>query len=74
MFGYCYDFTRMSSDFPIDEGYFDLTPIIRRPAAEIADVRQIHRTISSRISVSEAGAQQAHQQIASKLHKPAAFT
>jgi DNA-directed DNA polymerase III PolC len=73
MFSYAYDFTPEVEVGSIDEGYFDLTST-RKPPLEIA--RTIRDAIrqSLKISVSEGiGANKLVSQIASKLHKPAAF-
>ncbi len=73
MFSYAYDFTPDVEITSIDEGYFDLTGV-RCDAPEVA--RRIHRAIgqSLKISVSEGmGPNKLISQIASKLHKPAAF-
>jgi len=73
MFSYAYDFTPDVEVTSIDEGYFDLSGA-RRPAVDIA--RTIRQAIgqSLKISVSEGiAANKLISQIASKLHKPAAF-
>ncbi len=75
MFGYCYDFTPDVEQTSIDEGYFDLTANHQKPPAEIAQTvrRAIHQSL--KISVSEGlASNKLVSQIASKLHKPAAFT
>jgi nucleotidyltransferase/DNA polymerase involved in DNA repair len=74
MFGYAYDFTPDVEQTSIDEGYFDLTANRKQPAVEIA--LTIHKAIgqSLKITVSEGvGSNKLVSQIASKLHKPAAF-
>jgi len=74
MFGYAYDFTPDVEQTSIDEGYFDLTANHQKPAVEIAQtVRQAIRQ-SLKITISEGiGSNKLVSQIASKLHKPAAF-
>ena len=74
MFGYAYDFTPDVEQTSIDEGYFDLTANHQKPAVEIAlTVRQAIGQ-SLKITVSEGVASnKLVSQIASKLHKPAAF-
>ena len=74
MFGYAYDFTPDVEQTSIDEGYFDLTANHKKPAVEIA--LTIRKAIgqSLKISVSEGiASNKLVSQIASKLHKPAAF-
>src|SRR5271165_5818152 len=74
MFGYAYDFTPNVEQTSIDEGYFDITANHSKPSVEIA--RTISRAIrqSLKITVSEGiGSNKLISQIASKLHKPAAF-
>ena len=74
MFGYAYDFTPDVEQTSIDEGYFDLTSNHKKPALEIA--LTIRKAIgqSLKISVSEGiASNKLISQIASKLHKPAAF-
>ena len=74
MFGYAYDFTPDVERTSIDEGYFDLTANHQKPPEEIAQT--IRKAIAQRlkISVSEGiGSNKLISQIASKLHKPAAF-
>ena len=74
MFGYAYDFTPDVEQTSIDEGYFDLTANHKKPAVDIA--LTIRKAIgqSLKISVSEGiGSNKLVSQIASKLHKPAAF-
>jgi nucleotidyltransferase/DNA polymerase involved in DNA repair len=73
MFSYAHDFTPDVEIGSIDEGYFDLSGT-RKPPAEIALI--IRRAIgqSLKITVSEGiGVNKLVSQIASKLHKPAAF-
>jgi DNA-directed DNA polymerase III PolC len=73
MFSYAYDFTPEVEITSIDEGYFDLTAA-RCDPVEIA--RRIGNAIrqSLKITVSEGiGSNKLVSQIASKLHKPAAF-
>jgi DNA-directed DNA polymerase III PolC len=73
MFSYAYDFTPDVEIGSIDEGYFDLTGT-RQPPLEVA--RTIRDAIRQalKISVSEGiGANKLVSQVASKLHKPAAF-
>jgi nucleotidyltransferase/DNA polymerase involved in DNA repair len=74
MFGYAYDFTPSVEQTSIDEGYFDLTANHRKPPVEIAlTIRQAIGQ-SLKITVSEGiGSNKLISQIASKLHKPAAF-
>jgi DNA-directed DNA polymerase III PolC len=74
MFGYAYDFTPDVEQTSIDEGYFDLTANHKKPPAEIA--LTIRKAIgqSLKISVSQGlASNKLVSQIASKLHKPAAF-
>lgn len=74
MFGYAYDFTPDVEQTSIDEGYFDLTANRSRPPVDIA--LTVRRAIQQalKITVSEGiGANKLVSQIASKLHKPAAF-
>ena len=74
MFGYAYDFTPEVEQTSIDEGYFDLTANHKKPAVEIA--LTIRKAIgqSLKITVSEGiASNKLVSQIASKLHKPAAF-
>ena len=73
MFSYAYDFTPEVEISSIDEGYFDVTGA-RRPPLKIAEtIRQAIRD-ALKISVSEGiGANKLVSEIASKLHKPAAF-
>ena len=73
MFSYAYDFTPDVEIGSIDEGYFDLSGA-RKPAVGIAET--IRRAIGQKLklSVSEGiAANKLVSQIASKLHKPAAF-
>lgn len=74
MFGYAYDFTPEVEQTSIDEGYFDLTANRSRPPVDIA--LTVRRAIQQalKITVSEGlGTNKLVSQIASKLHKPAAF-
>jgi len=73
MFSYAQDFTPNVEIASVDEGYFDLSGT-RKPAHEVAQaVRQAIRQ-SLKISVSEGiASNKVVSQIASKLHKPAAF-
>jgi DNA-directed DNA polymerase III PolC len=73
MFSYAYDFTPAVEITSIDEGYFDLTSV-RQPPLEIAQtIRQAIRQ-ALKLSVSEGlASNKLVSQIASKLHKPAAF-
>ena len=74
MFSYAYDFTPDVEISSIDEGYFDLTAN-RKPAVEIATTIRDAIRQSLKLSVSEGIAtNKLVSQIASKLHKPAAFT
>ncbi len=73
MFSYAYDFTPDVEICSIDEGYFDLTAVRRPPLEVAATIRDAIRQ-SLKISVSEGiGTSKLVTQIASKLHKPAAF-
>jgi DNA-directed DNA polymerase III PolC len=73
MFSYAYDFTPEVEVCSIDEGYFDLSGV-RRPAVEVAATIRDAIRQSLKISVSEGiGSNKLISQIASKLHKPAAF-
>jgi DNA polymerase-4 len=73
MFSYAYDFTPNVEVCSIDEGYFDLTGVSRPPLDVAATIRDAIRQ-SLKISVSEGiGTSKLVSQIASKLHKPAAF-
>ncbi|HEY9173819.1 MAG TPA: DNA polymerase IV, partial [Verrucomicrobiae bacterium] len=75
MFGYAYDFTPDVEQTSIDEGYFDLTANRQKPPVEIAQTIRAAIRQSLKISVSEGlGSNKLVSQIASKLHKPAAFT
>ena len=74
MFGYAYDFTPDVEQTSIDEGYFDLTANHKKTPVEIALI--IRKAIGQalKISVSEGlASNKLVSQIASKLHKPAAF-
>lgn len=74
MFSYAFDFTPDVERTSIDEGYFDLTANHQKPPEVIAQT--IRRAIAQKlkISVSEGiGSSKLVSQIASKLHKPAAF-
>jgi DNA-directed DNA polymerase III PolC len=74
MFGYAYDFTPDVEQTSIDEGYFDLTANHKKPAVEIALAIRKAIDQSLKISVSEGiASNKLVSQIASKLHKPAAF-
>jgi DNA-directed DNA polymerase III PolC len=74
MFGYAYDFTPDVEQTSIDEGYFDLTANHKKPAVEIAQTIRKAIGQSLKISVSEGiASNKLVSQIASKLHKPAAF-
>jgi error-prone DNA polymerase len=74
MFGYAYDFTPDVEQTSIDEGYFDLTANRNKPAVEIALIIRKAISQSLKIAVSEGiGSNKLVSQIASKLHKPAAF-
>jgi DNA-directed DNA polymerase III PolC len=74
MFGYAYDFTPEVEQTSIDEGYFDLTANHKRPAVEIALTIRQAISQSLKITVSEGiASNKLVSQIASKLHKPAAF-
>ncbi len=73
MFSYAYDFTPDVEITSIDEGYFDLSRV-RSPASEIAQTIRKAIGQSLKITVSEGiGPNKLISQIASKLHKPAAF-
>src|SRR5579863_5548965 len=73
MFSYAYDFTPDVEQTSIDEGYFDLSGTRKAPA-EIALIIRKAISQSLKISVSEGlGVNKLVSQIASKLHKPAAF-
>jgi len=75
MFGYAYDFTPDVEQTSIDEGYFDLTSNRQKPAVEVAQAVRNAIRQSLKISVSEGlASNKVVSQIASKLHKPAAFT
>ena len=74
MFGYAYDFTPDVEQTSIDEGYFDLTANRRKPPVEIALTIREAIQQSLKIKVSEGiASNKLVSQIASKLHKPAAF-
>jgi DNA polymerase-3 subunit alpha len=74
MFSYAYDFTPDVERTSIDEGYFDLTANHKKPAVEIALIISKAIRQSLKITVSEGVASnKLISQIASKLHKPAAF-
>mgnify|MGYP000064832409 CR=1 FL=1 len=74
MFSYAYDFTPEVEQTSIDEGYFDLTANRRRSPLEIAQTIRNAIRQALKISVSEGiGSNKLVSQIASKLHKPAAF-
>jgi DNA-directed DNA polymerase III PolC len=73
MFSYAYDFTPDVEISSIDEGYFDLSGARQSP---IAIAQAIRRAIGQalKISVSEGiASNKLVSQVASKLHKPAAF-
>ena len=73
MFSYAHDFTPYVEVTSVDEGYFDLTAT-KKPARDIAGILQKAIRQSLKISVSEGiGSNKLISQIASKLHKPAAF-
>src|SRR5690349_8591368 len=73
MFSYAYDFTPDVEIGSIDEGYFDLTAARKSPDEIAETIRRAIRQ-SLKISVSEGiGSNKLISQIASKLHKPAAF-
>jgi DNA polymerase-4 len=73
MFSYAYDFTPNVEVCSIDEGYFDLRGVGRPPLDVAATIRDAIRQ-SLKISISEGiGTSKLVSQIASKLHKPAAF-
>ena len=73
MFSYAYDFTPTVEVASIDEGYFDLSGA-RKPAAEVAQIIRDAIRQSLKLSVSEGIAtNKLVSQVASKLHKPAAF-
>src|SRR5439155_17059193 len=70
---YAYDFTPDVEIGSIDEGYFDLTGV-RKPAVNVAETvrRAIRQAL--KLTVSEGiAANKLVSQVASKLHKPAAF-
>ena len=73
MFSYAYDFTPAVEITSIDEGYFDLTGVRRNPVEAALTIRKAIRD-ALKITVSEGlGSSKLVSQIASKLHKPAAF-
>jgi DNA-directed DNA polymerase III PolC len=73
MFSYAYDFTPDVEISSIDEGYCDLTAA-RQPPRAIAEALRRAIRESLKIVVSEGlGSNKLVSQIASKLHKPAAF-
>src|SRR6266404_4300474 len=73
MFSYAQDFTPDVEIASIDEGYFDLSAVIK-PAVEVAQVVRTAIGQALKISVSEGVASnKLVSQIASKLKKPAAF-
>jgi len=73
MFSYAYDFTPDVEITSIDEGYFDLTAVPRNPVEVALTIRKAIRD-ALKITVSEGlGSNKLVSQIASKLHKPAAF-
>lgn len=73
MFSYAYDFTPEVEICSVDEGYFDLSGVRRPPLDVAAAIRDAIRQ-SLKITVSEGiGTSKLVCQIASKLHKPAAF-
>ncbi|MBI3853305.1 MAG: DNA polymerase III subunit alpha [Verrucomicrobia bacterium] len=73
MFSYAQDFTPDVEIASIDEGYFDLSGV-RKPSIDVAQTIRAAIRQSLKISVSEGiGTNKLISQIASKLHKPAAF-
>jgi DNA polymerase III alpha subunit/nucleotidyltransferase/DNA polymerase involved in DNA repair len=73
MFSYAYDFTPDVEIGSIDEGYFDLTGA-RKPAPTIAETIRSAIRQALKLSVSEGiGSNKLISQVASKVHKPAAF-
>ena len=73
MFSYAYDFTPAVEITSIDEGYFDLTGVRRNPVEVALTIRKAIGD-ALKITVSEGlGSNKLVSQIASKLHKPAAF-
>jgi DNA-directed DNA polymerase III PolC len=73
MFSYAYDFTPDVEICSIDEGYVDLSGV-RRDAVEVAGTIRDAIRQALKLNVSEGiGASKLVSQIASKLHKPAAF-
>ncbi|MGD1086704.1 MAG: PHP domain-containing protein, partial [Verrucomicrobiota bacterium] len=74
MFSYAYDFTPDVEQTSIDEGYFDLTGARKAPVDIALAIRKAIGQ-SLKITVSEGiGVNKLVSQIASKLHKPAAFS
>jgi DNA polymerase-4 len=74
MFSYAYDFTPDVEQTSIDEGYFELTANHKKPAIEIAQTIRKAIGQSLKLTVSEGiASNKLVSQIASKLHKPAAF-
>ena len=74
MFNFAYDFTPDVERTSIDEGYFDLTANHTKPASEIA--LKISGAIRQKLNITVSqglGSNKLISQIASKLHKPAAF-
>ena len=73
MFSYAQDFTPDVEIASIDEGYFDLSGVSRPPLGVAETIRTAIRQ-SLKITVSEGiASNKLVSQIASKLHKPAAF-
>ena len=73
MFSYAYDFTPDVEIASIDEGYFDLSGV-SKPALDVAQIIRTAIGQTLKISVSEGiSSNKLVSQIASKLHKPAAF-
>jgi error-prone DNA polymerase len=73
MFSYAYDFTPDVEIASIDEGYFDLSGV-SKPAWDVAQTIRTAIGQTLKISVSEGiSSNKLVSQIASKLHKPAAF-
>lgn len=74
MFSYAQDFTPDVEIASIDEGYFDLTGVRRKPALEVAATIRKAIVQSLKISVSEGIASNKFvSQVASKAKKPGAF-
>jgi nucleotidyltransferase/DNA polymerase involved in DNA repair len=74
MFNFAYDFTPDVERTSIDEGYFDLTANRTKSASEIAQI--ISKAIRQKLNITVSqglGSNKLISQIASKLHKPAAF-